>query len=184
MHGPLQHRAWSFGVHEIENAMDHLVAPDAENGSGEAHRACRSWQPAAKVPAEKLMSTGLGLGRFCRIVSNYLREAGRVGMTKGSPSCFATIYRDLACFIPVSTQHRVTNTDSKPGSSRLMESVMKLSRILVLTSLVLITPNGARAQVAGSTLIGVAQAELRDVALGWSAKRQVLGQPVFNDQNE
>ncbi len=61
---------------------------------------------------------------------------------------------------------------------------MKLSRILVLTSLVLITPNVARAQVAGSTLIGVAQAELRDVALGWSAKRQVLGQPVFNDQNE
>jgi sporulation protein YlmC with PRC-barrel domain len=65
-----------------------------------------------------------------------------------------------------------------------MESVMKLSRILVLTSLVLIAPNVARAQVAGSTLIGVAQAELRDVALGWSAKRQVLGQPVFNDQNE
>jgi len=55
---------------------------------------------------------------------------------------------------------------------------------LVLTSLVLIAPNVARAQVAGSTLIGVAQAELRDVALGWSAKRQVLGQPVFNDQNE
>jgi hypothetical protein len=32
MHGALQHRVWSFGVHEIENAMDHLVAPDAENG--------------------------------------------------------------------------------------------------------------------------------------------------------
>src|SRR6266540_1855226 len=32
MHGPLQHRVWSFGVHEVEDAMDHLVAPDAENG--------------------------------------------------------------------------------------------------------------------------------------------------------
>jgi sporulation protein YlmC with PRC-barrel domain len=61
---------------------------------------------------------------------------------------------------------------------------MKLSRILILTSLVLIAPNVARAQVAGSTLVGVAAAELRDVAMGWSAKRQVLGQPVFNDQNE
>jgi sporulation protein YlmC with PRC-barrel domain len=61
---------------------------------------------------------------------------------------------------------------------------MKLSRILILTSLVLIAPNVVRAQVAGSTLIGVEQAELRDVAMGWSAKRQVLGAPVFNDLNE
>ena len=56
---------------------------------------------------------------------------------------------------------------------------MKLSRILILTSLILIAPNVARAQVAGSTFVGAA--ELRDVAMGWSAKRQVLGQPVFND---
>ena len=61
---------------------------------------------------------------------------------------------------------------------------MKLSRILFLTSLVLIAPNVVRAQVAGSTVVGVAAAELRDVAVGWSAKRQVLGASVFNDQNE
>ena len=56
---------------------------------------------------------------------------------------------------------------------------MKLSRILILTSLLLIAPNVLQAQVAGSTFLGAA--ELRDVATGWSAKRQVLGQPVFND---
>lgn len=61
---------------------------------------------------------------------------------------------------------------------------MKLSRILIFTSLVLIAPNVVRAQVAGSTVVGVAAAELRDVAVGWSAKRQVLGASVFNDQNE
>ena len=38
--------------------------------------------------------------------------------------------------------------------------------------------------MAGSTLIGVSVAEMRDVASGWSAKRQILGQPVFNDKNE
>ena len=59
---------------------------------------------------------------------------------------------------------------------------MKLSRILILTSLILIAPIVARAQVAGSTFVGAA--ELRDVAMGWSAKRQVLGQPVFNDLND
>jgi sporulation protein YlmC with PRC-barrel domain len=40
------------------------------------------------------------------------------------------------------------------------------------------------AQVAGSTLVGVEYAEARDVAMGWSAKRQLLGQAVYNDQNE
>jgi len=56
---------------------------------------------------------------------------------------------------------------------------MKLSRILILTGVALVAPNVALAQVAGSTFVGAA--ELRDVATGWSAKRQVLGQPVFND---
>ena len=36
-------------------------------------------------------------------------------------------------------------------------------------------------QVVGSTQLGVAVAELRDVTTGWSAKRQVLGKTVFND---
>jgi hypothetical protein len=36
-----------------------------------------------------------------------------------------------------------------------MESVMKLSQILVLTGSVLIAPNVGQAQVAGSTLVGV-----------------------------
>jgi sporulation protein YlmC with PRC-barrel domain len=65
-----------------------------------------------------------------------------------------------------------------------MESIMKLSQILVLTGFVLIAPNVGQAQVAGSTLIGVEAAELRDVATGWSAKRQVLGAPIYNDQSE
>jgi sporulation protein YlmC with PRC-barrel domain len=36
-------------------------------------------------------------------------------------------------------------------------------------------------QVVGSTQLGVAVAELRDVTTGWSAKRQVLGKTVYND---
>ncbi len=61
---------------------------------------------------------------------------------------------------------------------------MKRASILILTSIALATPTIARAQVAGSTLVGVAAAELREVTLGWSAKRQVLGQAVFNDKAE
>ncbi len=61
---------------------------------------------------------------------------------------------------------------------------MKHATILMLASIALMTPTVAQAQVAGSTPLGVSVAELRDVTLGWSAKRQVLGQPVYNDKRE
>jgi sporulation protein YlmC with PRC-barrel domain len=61
---------------------------------------------------------------------------------------------------------------------------MKAVSMLMLTSIALMASFGANAQVAGSTVVGVATAELRDVTIGWSAKRQVLGKPVFNDKNE
>jgi len=63
---------------------------------------------------------------------------------------------------------------------------MKVPHLLMLSGLVLLTPTvvQVQAQVAGSTLVGVSVEEARDVALGWSAKRQVLGAPVFNDLNE
>jgi len=53
--------------------------------------------------------------------------------------------------------------------------------IVVATSLV-----SARvsAQVAGTTLLGVEYAELRDVSTGWSARRQLLGQAIYNEKNE
>jgi len=39
-------------------------------------------------------------------------------------------------------------------------------------------------QVVGSTQLGVAVAELRDITVGWSAKRQILGQSIYNDKGE
>ena len=39
-------------------------------------------------------------------------------------------------------------------------------------------------QVVGSTQLGIAVAELRDVTTGWSAKRQVLGKTVYNDSGD
>ena len=61
---------------------------------------------------------------------------------------------------------------------------MKSMHILMLASIALTAPTISHAQVAGSTLVGVSVAEMRDVTSGWSAKRQILGQPVFNDKNE
>jgi len=61
---------------------------------------------------------------------------------------------------------------------------MKSIRILMLAGVALTAPTISHAQVAGSTLIGVSVTEMRDVSKGWSAKRQILGQPVFNDKDE
>jgi sporulation protein YlmC with PRC-barrel domain len=40
------------------------------------------------------------------------------------------------------------------------------------------------AQVAGSTTPGMSVEELKTIALGWSAKKQILGQSVYNDKDE
>jgi len=65
---------------------------------------------------------------------------------------------------------------------------MKSTTILMLASIALTTPIIAYAAqpepVAGSALIGVSYTELREVTTGWSARRQVLGQAVFNNKNE
>jgi sporulation protein YlmC with PRC-barrel domain len=61
---------------------------------------------------------------------------------------------------------------------------MKTTHLIVVAALAIAAPAISYAQVAGSTFIGSSYTELRDVALGWSAKRQILGHPVYNDLNE
>jgi sporulation protein YlmC with PRC-barrel domain len=58
----------------------------------------------------------------------------------------------------------------------------RLAAIVFLLSL--LAPNGAPAQVAGSTVFGLDVVELRQVAIGWSAKHQILGKAVYNDKSE
>lgn len=64
-------------------------------------------------------------------------------------------------------------------------SMKKHMAIAVLSGLAMMTvlPT-AIAQVAGSTILSVSVDEMKDVALGWSAKKTILGQDVYNDKNE
>jgi sporulation protein YlmC with PRC-barrel domain len=41
-----------------------------------------------------------------------------------------------------------------------------------------------RAQTAGEVKLGVTVIELNDIIKGWSVRRQVLGQSVYNDKDE
>jgi sporulation protein YlmC with PRC-barrel domain len=65
-----------------------------------------------------------------------------------------------------------------------MEIPMKSLSTIAVTVLLIATPACFAQQVVGSTTLGVAYAELRDVTTGWSTKKQVLGKKVFNDTGE
>ena len=62
---------------------------------------------------------------------------------------------------------------------------MKQIGLSMLTALaVLAAGSPAPAQVAGTTTVGVTVAEMKEVMLGWSAKKQFLGKPLYNDKGE
>ena len=74
----------------------------------------------------------------------------------------------------------------RPG----METAMNGKKTLGITGLALAglivagTGSEIRAQVAGSTTMGVTVEEMKVVALGWSAKKKIMGKAVYNDKNE
>ena len=57
---------------------------------------------------------------------------------------------------------------------------MKRTTIIMLAGLTLMLPNIAQ----GQAVVGTTATEIRHVTHGWSAERQVLGKPVFNDANQ
>jgi len=54
----------------------------------------------------------------------------------------------------------------------------------ILPAALMMVSSTVQAQVAGSTLVGVTQTEMHNVAVGWSVKRKILNAPVFNDKKE
>ena len=60
-----------------------------------------------------------------------------------------------------------------------------MKRLLMgaLASITVLGAASSLAQVAGSTAVGVTVVEM-EVALGWSAKKQILGKTVFNESHE
>ena len=54
----------------------------------------------------------------------------------------------------------------------------------VLSLLMAVAAVDVAAQVAGSTTSGVSPDEVKTLARGWSTKKQILGKPVYNDQDE
>ena len=55
---------------------------------------------------------------------------------------------------------------------------------VVLGMMLGVAVGNSAAQVAGSTTTGMSVEELKTIARGWSATKQILGKPVYNDKNE
>jgi hypothetical protein len=69
----------------------------------------------------------------------------------------------------------------------VMNSRAVLNSVAALALAALVVAGSAGrlgAQVAGSTTIGVSVEELKAVAIGWSAKKKILGKPAYNEKNE
>ena len=63
---------------------------------------------------------------------------------------------------------------------------MKQIGLSILTALAVFAAASREAytQVAGTVNLGVAMAEMKEVAAGWSAKKQFLGKTVVNEKGE
>jgi len=61
---------------------------------------------------------------------------------------------------------------------------MNRSSVIIAIGVLLFLPIIASAQIAGSTLLGVSAAEMREVTIGWSATHQVLKKAVYNEKNQ
>jgi hypothetical protein len=53
-----------------------------------------------------------------------------------------------------------------------------------LVAAILISAGYSHAQVAGSSTVGVIQEELKVVMRGWSAKKQIMGKAVYNEEKQ
>jgi hypothetical protein len=71
--------------------------------------------------------------------------------------------------------------DKNRGALKMKKSIVVAVVLSLAWSL---TAGVAGAGVAGSSTIGVAVEEMKAVALGWSAKKQIMDKDVYNDKNE
>ena len=56
--------------------------------------------------------------------------------------------------------------------------------VVVLGAMVVVAVGTLSAQIAGSTTTGVTVEELKTIARGWSARKQILGKSVYNDKDD
>ena len=67
---------------------------------------------------------------------------------------------------------------------KMQKRLVGAAGVTCLAVAMLISPWNAYAQVAGSITIGVTQEEMKVLLTGWSAKKKILGKPVYNENKQ
>jgi sporulation protein YlmC with PRC-barrel domain len=65
-----------------------------------------------------------------------------------------------------------------------MKKMHSIPLLTLVAALTLAAVSTAQAQLAGSTSVGVAVAEINDLAFGWSVKKSILNQQLYNERGE
>jgi sporulation protein YlmC with PRC-barrel domain len=84
--------------------------------------------------------------------------------------------------VPIGDWQMISELSNKRKENDMKRSIVMAATLSAVLLGVMSASQGQ--QVVGSTQLGVAVAELRDVTVGWSAKRQILGQSIYNDKGE
>jgi sporulation protein YlmC with PRC-barrel domain len=64
------------------------------------------------------------------------------------------------------------------------EGVMRAASLVLVSGALAMSPSFADAQVAGSTKLGVGMVDVKLVAVGWSARKDIIGKTVYNENDQ
>jgi len=85
-------------------------------------------------------------------------------------------------FNPLKLRMERTHFITNPRTDMKFKFATTLLALPALAAL--LTAPGAQAQIAGTTTVGVEITHVEVVTAGWSAKRQILGKTVYNQDGE
>ena len=74
--------------------------------------------------------------------------------------------------------------DDQHVLAKLWKKILSGAAIVGFMAATFLSVGSASAGVAGSSTIGITTEEVKVVAMGWSAKKKILGKAVYNDKNE
>src|ERR1700675_5072659 len=78
----------------------------------------------------------------------------------------------------------VIRRDDQHVLAKLSKKLLNGAAIVAFMAATFLSVGSTSAGVAGTSTLGITTEEVKVVAMGWSAKKKILGKAVYNDKNE
>lgn len=66
----------------------------------------------------------------------------------------------------------------------VQKRILRVAAAMIFSAAILNGAASVSGQVAGTSTLAITAEQMKLVALGWSAKKKIMGKPVYNDANE